>query len=194
MHGAFRIGSFWEDIPQHADRAQCASCNASPESLEHILIDCDNVAITTIWTLAKQTWPTSFGPWPEIQLGLILGCGSIALPHTNDDDSTNKGPSRLLQILISESAHLIWVLRCERTIQGLTHSPDSIKTRWCNKINQRLDLDRHIATTYNRKPVTRHLVLNTWQATLLERFPFLEEDWITNHEVLVGITLTRSPP
>ena len=194
MHGAFRIGKFWEDIPQYADRARCASCNASPESLEHILIDCDNVAITTIWTLARQTWPSSFGPWLDIQIGLILGCGSIALPHQTEDDSTNNGSSRLLRILLSESAHLICVLRCEHTIQGLgTHSPSSIRTRWYNKINQRLDFDRHIVTTYNRKPVTRQLVLNTWQAALLERFPFLEEDWITNHEVLVGITLTRSP-
>ena len=162
--------------------------------MEHILIDCDNVAISTVWSLAKQTWPSTFGLWPEPQLGLILGCGSIALPQQDDDDSTKTGPSRLLRILISESAHLIWVLRCERTIQGLSHSTDSIKTRWYNKINDRLNLDRHIATTYNRKPITRQLVLATWQTTLLERFPFLEEDWITNHEVLVGIKLTRSPP
>ena len=114
--------------------------------------------------------------------------------HQDDDNSTHSGPSRLLRILISESAHLIWVLRCERTIQGLSHSTASIKSRWYNKINQCLDLDRHIATRYNRKPITRQLVLDTWQATLLERFPFLEDDWITNHEVLVGITLTRSPP
>ena len=194
MHSAFRIGPFWENIPQHADRARCASCNTSPESMEHILIDCDNVAISTVWSLAKQTWPSTFGLWPEPQLGLILGCGSIALPHQDDDDSIKTGPSRLLRILISESAHLIWVLRCERTIQGLSHSTDSIKTRWYNKINDRLNLDRHIATTYNRKPITRQLVLATWQTTLLERFPFLEEDWITNHEVLVGIKLTRSPP
>ena len=43
---------------------------------------------------------------------------------------------------------------------------------------------------YNRMPVT--IQLDTWQAALLERFPFLEEDWITNHDVLVGIKLARS--
>ena len=71
-----------------------------------------------------------------------------------------------------------------------------IESRWLNKINHRLNLDRHITTVYNQKPVTQKLVKDTWhcqQASLLERHPSIEEDWITNHEVLVGITLTRSP-
>ena len=193
LHGAFRIGKFWNDIPHLTNRAHCASCNESPESLKHILIDCDNSAISTIWRLAEQTWPNSFGPWPDIQLGLILGCGSIALPHPDDESIIWSGPSRLLRILISESAHLIWVLRCECTIQGLNHSANTIKSRWCNKIDQRINLDCHITTIYNWKPITRKLVQNTWQAALLERLPSLEEDWIMNPEVLVGITLTRPP-
>ena len=168
MHGAQRIGKFWDDIPQYAHRARCASCNDSPETLEHILIDCDNAAIPTIWNLARQTWPMSFGPWPDIQLGLVLGCGSIALQDQNADNTIRSGPSRLLRILISESAHLLWVLRCERTIQGLNHLIDSMRSRWQNKINQRFNLDRHIANIYNRKPITRKLVQNTWQAVLLE--------------------------
>ena len=193
MNGALQIGQFWDNIPQHAHKSHCASCNASPESLDHILIDCDNDAVTTVWSIARQTWPSSFGPWPDVQLSLILGCGSIALPLEDDESLTHTGPSRLLRILISESAHLIWVLRCERTIQGLHHSTNTIKSRWLNKIDHRLNLDRHIATIYNRKPVTQKLVKDTWQPSLLEQNPSLEEDWITNHEVLVGITLTRSP-
>ena len=51
LHGAFRIGDFWNDIPQYAHRAHCSSCNEAPES-EHILIDCDNIIISTIWNLA----------------------------------------------------------------------------------------------------------------------------------------------
>ncbi|KAG2360299.1 hypothetical protein BDR07DRAFT_1412806, partial [Suillus spraguei] len=55
------------------------------------------------------------------ELGLILGSGAIALPYATDkDDPENaknaakkKGTSRLLKILISKSAHLIWTLRWE---------------------------------------------------------------------------------
>ncbi|KIM57098.1 hypothetical protein SCLCIDRAFT_131321, partial [Scleroderma citrinum Foug A] len=66
-----------------------------------------------------------------------------------------KGSSRLLRIFVSESAHLIWVLRCERTIQGRNHSPDAVRSRLQNRINHRITLDRQIPTTLNHKPVTR---------------------------------------
>jgi hypothetical protein len=43
------------------------------------------------------------------------------LPKPNGEDNretrTGAGAARLLQILLTESAHLIWVLRCERVIQ-----------------------------------------------------------------------------
>ena len=146
LNGILQIGQFWDDIPQHTHRACCASCNTFPESLDHILINCDNDAVTTVWSVVRQTWTSSFGPWPNIQLGLIIGCGSTALPLKNNVSLTHTGPSRLLRILISESAHLIWVLRCERTIQGLRHSTSTIKSRWLDKINHQLRLDRHIAT------------------------------------------------
>ena len=66
-------------------------------------------------------WPHDPHLWPEISLGIILGCGSISLPVRNPQnpgdnqtqDTAPKGVMRLLQILISEAAHLIWVLRCE---------------------------------------------------------------------------------
>ena len=127
MHGAFRISQFWKNIPQYTERAHCASCNPSHESLDHILIDCDKVAISTIWTLVKQTWPNSFGQWPEIHLGLILGCGGIPHPHQDNDNSTNSRPSRLLCILISESAHLICA-----PLQ--THHPGSVTFNHLNQI------------------------------------------------------------
>ena len=49
--------------------------------------------------------------------------------------------ARLLRILLSESARLIWVLRCERIIQETLHTNEAVKTRWYNKINHRLSLD-----------------------------------------------------
>ena len=50
-------------------------------------------------------------------------------------------PARLLRILMSEIAHLIRVLRSERTIQNKQHSRNEIKNRWHAKINHRLQLD-----------------------------------------------------
>lgn len=78
MHGAYRIGDYWLNIPTYEQRARCAHCNTDTESMEHILLECSNNARTIIWPLAKETWPESFGAWPQINIGTILGCGNIS--------------------------------------------------------------------------------------------------------------------
>jgi len=102
-----------------------------------------------------------------------IGC----LNATRDKDSQDpirrhpctiaikKGNTRLLQILISESAHLIWVLRCER-IQGKTHSDDEIRTRWLRKINERLTCDWIAAMEIVRNKTYTKLIKNTWKKAL----------------------------
>ena len=189
LHASLKIGEFWENIPLYEQRARCSICNEATESLDHILIDCHRGQANNIWTLAKSIWPTAFGAWPEIHLGTILGCGSVSPPTPQNDNRPNPGKSRLLRILLSESAHLIWVLRCERVIQETLHTNEAVKTRWYNKINHRLSLDRYIASKWNRKPITQEIVKRTWYPSLLQNSPDLTEDWVTNSEVLVGIKL-----
>ena len=189
INNALRIGEFWERIPNLEQRARCASCNAPTESLEHILIDCDHPSTKQIWMLAKRLWPTNHPQWQDPSLGILLGCGSIALEPTETHPDT-KAPSRLLRILLSEAAHLTWVLRCERTIQGATHSPAAVETRWRTKINQRITTDRFLATFHEQKSLTRNLVYNTWTPTLHRLCPDLDPDWVSKHEVLVGINPT----
>ena len=193
IHNALRIGDFWSNIPHLSDRAHCAGCNTTPESLEHILLDCESPTVQQIWRLAQRTWPPTLGNWPDLSLGLILGCGSIALPQPEETHIRQNGPSRLLRILISESAHLIWVMRCERTIQDRAHSPEEVQKRWQNKINYRITLDRQITTTMNHKPITKKIVADTWEQSLLLHSTTLDPEWINHLEVLVGITLARPP-
>jgi hypothetical protein len=78
----------------------------------------------------------------EINIGFILGLNAAGVNNPQDQIernprsiATQKGMTRLLQILISESAHLIWVLRCERIIREENHSDDEIRARWLRKIN-----------------------------------------------------------
>ena len=100
---------------------------------------CRSPPVRQIWSLARRTWPHRNIPWLEINLGTILGCGRLSTTHTANvnnqiRDRNNKthlkGTSHLLQILISESAYLIWVLRCERVIQEKLHNNQEIKSRW----------------------------------------------------------------
>lgn len=171
LHNALKIGDFWAAIPnpQYTIRAFChhQGCDNSVESLEHILLDCCSPECKTIWRLTKALWPTHIRPWPPITIGTILGCGSLKLAPTepydaNQDKQHGPGISRLLQILISEAAHLIWALRCERVIGGNHHSTETIEKRWVQKIDHRLQLDRFIATRIRRSKLSSHIVKTTW--------------------------------
>ena len=152
LHNALKIGNFWAAIPnpQYATWAlcHCQECDNVTETLEHILLECSSPECQTIWRLTKALWPTNAHPWPHITIGTILGCGSLTLSPpdpTNNHYNKLSGVSQLLWILISEAAHLIWVLRCEQVISGTRHSTNTIKSRWQHKIDHHLQLDRLIA-------------------------------------------------
>jgi len=191
MHGTQKIGKFWTTIEALTHREKCGSCNTT-ESMEHILTRCREPPVRTIWTLVEQSWPREFLKWPRITIGIILGCGCIS-KHDNDRQRNEnqrknlekKGASRLAIILMSEAAHLIWVLRCERVIQGRHHSDNEIDARWKIAINTRLTSDKIIATRIKRENKFTNLVINTWKPLLTKDGP-LPHNWINNREVLVG--------
>ena len=193
MHGTQKIGDYWRNIPGYEERQKCQTCG-STESMEHILSVCQNPAVQTIWNLAKNRWPHEDIPWPEINIGTILSCGNICVRPNADYQPlaaeapkkvSKAGETRLLQILISESAHLIWVLRCERVIQEKRHNVEEMTKRWHNVINKRLTDDRIIATQIKRTKGALQKVKRTWEKTL-EKDGDLPELWIQNKEVLVG--------
>jgi hypothetical protein len=104
--------------------------------MDHILISSNELAVRLIWDLAKKVWPHTNIQWPEINLGIILGCGSVKkLPLTQQDEndprptSTKKGAAYLFHLLVTESAHLIWAIRCERVIQEKVFSEREIRTK-----------------------------------------------------------------
>ena len=62
---------------------------------------------------------------------------------------------RLLQIILSEAVHLIWVLRCERVIQEKTLNGQGVTKRWNRAINERLTTDRITAQKKRNKNFTQ---------------------------------------
>ena len=102
----------------------CLKCNEI-KSMGHILTQCTEWTMPMVWRFVKDLWPHRTIPWPEVTLGTILGCSSISLKSDrqgrNDQRQPHKktypGATWLFQILLSELAYLIWVLRCERVIQ-----------------------------------------------------------------------------
>jgi len=91
-----------------------------------------------------------------------------------------------LQIIISESAYLIWVLRCERVTQAKEHSDDEIKGRWLRVINERLTINKITATRVKRKDGFTTLVVNTWEQALEKERGLPPK--LNHSEVLVGRT------
>ena len=194
-HSTQKIGSYWAHIPGYEDCQFCTVCN-STESMEHILLHCQAGPNETIWRLASNLWPHGPNLWPQLNIGTLLGCGVIHLPveptqiehqegYHPRQYCNRKGASRLLQIILSESLHLIWVMRCERVIQDKRHSSQETKKRWLNAINTRLTQERIVATKVKRNQTFTDLVKATWKPALTAngRHP---NNWPFTSEVFSG--------
>ena len=196
-HETYKVGAYWSHLRGSEEREICRTCNET-ESMEHILTKCEHPTTRKIWSLARDIWPFNNIPWPDLNLGVILGCGCITLQSSRRRQAPNRGkrkilqgPTRLLQILLSESAYLIWVMRCERVIQGLQHPISEVERKWLRAINERLTMDKITATRIKRNDGFTKSVVNTWEQLLTENRE-LPINWINVHEVLVGRTTRRT--
>ncbi|KAJ3714448.1 hypothetical protein C8R42DRAFT_591482 [Lentinula raphanica] len=153
--------------------------------MEHILTECEKSNQKLIWSLTEALWQGKTTEWINPCFGTILGCGLIKM--INDEGKHLAGDSRLFRIMISESAYLIWKLRCEAVIQGKEISEIEAKRRWKATIDSRLELDCLLASTKLTKGrLDKGLVKNTWLEVLREQ-DNLPEEWIGEGGVLVGI-------
>ncbi|KAJ7821842.1 ribonuclease H-like protein, partial [Mycena leptocephala] len=193
MHGAHRLGKWWLNIPECEERANCAHCGAE-ETLDHILLECPSPGQSEVWKLAEQFW-TKKGPrWPAVSMGTILGSGLAVFK----DDAGKPQPAlaRLYKILMTESAHVIWKLRCDSVIGrgGTPPSTHEVHNRWVKVMNERLEIDINLTnrSKYGKQhALSPALVLDTWRGTLLDEGT-LPTDWLREPGVLVGITPKRS--
>ncbi|KAJ7861304.1 hypothetical protein B0H13DRAFT_2237295 [Mycena leptocephala] len=71
MHDIFHIGPYWEHVPNLEILGQCQTCGA-PESLEHIMLECDASGQRQVWQQTELFWRLR---WPKLNWGLLLGCG-----------------------------------------------------------------------------------------------------------------------
>ncbi|KAH9952312.1 hypothetical protein BC827DRAFT_1104486, partial [Russula dissimulans] len=83
----------------------------------------------------------------------------------------------LLQILISETAHLIWVLRYKQKIQEKRHPIKEIRARWLKIINARLTNNKITATKVKQNKRFSRLVENTWEQVLRKEGD-IPDDWL----------------
>ena len=173
--------------PEFQERSICQVCQTA-ETIDHILTKCNANGQAHIWRLAQKLWFKKDKTNLAISLGTILASPSIMV---KGNKRKKNGANRLYRLIMSESAHLIWKLRCERVIQkeGAEIPSCKIESRWMEIMNARLDLDRKLANPkYEAKSLPIELIQNTWKHTLRDE-KLLPNNWVTYSGVLVGIDL-----
>lgn len=194
IHGAYKIGKYWRNIPEHDRREYCMTCGTE-ESMSHILTECQSSGQEVIWRLANELLEKRGITWSNPTLGKILAC---TLPHFKSKKKPLPGKNRLYTIIISESMHLIWKIRCDWTIErkadpAKCYTTEEIETKWLNTINNRLKYDCLMSNhhRYGRKATSRQLVENTWWGTLKNEH-LLQDNW-TYHTDGVLVSIERRP-
>ena len=181
IHDGYKVGRYWERIPGHEFKGTCSRCGIA-ESMKHILTECELPGQEEVWELASEIWHKKTGEdLPKPTTGQVMACAAIK--------RRDAGTTRFFRILVSESAHLIWRLRCERVIQQKPPaSLREIQNRWLRSINNRLGIDCALVNEkkYGKKAVKKSLVLKTW-SKVLQNENILPTDWTREVGVLVGI-------
>ncbi|KAF9266931.1 hypothetical protein L218DRAFT_857161, partial [Marasmius fiardii PR-910] len=163
LHGSFKVGRYWRNIPECEDRAVCTHCN-EPEIMRHILLKCRAPGRKQIWDLTKRLWRRRGLPWPKLGMGTILSCGYTTFK--TDDDEVDYGASRFYQILMSESAYLIWKTRNQRVINGDDPpTPTEIENKWKHTLKLRYKTDLLLTNKrkYEKHALSPALVHGTWK-------------------------------
>ncbi|KAF6756680.1 hypothetical protein DFP72DRAFT_810218, partial [Ephemerocybe angulata] len=192
MHEGYKLGKYWDNIDElRDDRMPCVECGVPVESMAHILQDCKVSGQETVWELARAAWEITGLEWPCVTVETVLGVG--LLKAKDGDGKVLKGRTRLLQILISESAHLAWCIRCEHRISSKSHTQGEIESRWRAALSKRLRIDWALANkqAYGKKALSYRVVEATWYKVASNR-ETIRSDLVAT-EVLVGSARSRRP-
>jgi hypothetical protein len=142
MHGAYKIGEYWNKISNYKERVTCPICRVE-ESIEHILLACDVPARKAIKKAEKELWRTCTNePFPNDNIRTRVGSALLSLKAGKD----TAGLERFWRIVQLETDQIIWTIQCEaRIARGdhpeERHSEDEALNRWQSAIERRLNIE-----------------------------------------------------
>ena len=93
-------------------------------------------------------------------------------------DRPDAGATRLIKILISEAAYLIWITRCERAIRGNEHTERETRAAWRKTLNRRISEDTTTASRVRRTSDYINLIKSTWEKSLEKFYGSIPNNWI----------------
>ncbi|EJD51921.1 hypothetical protein AURDEDRAFT_56341 [Auricularia subglabra TFB-10046 SS5] len=167
IHSAHKIGAYFAKMPQPwKGYGTCETCGVT-ESIEHILTECPESRQEQIWSYVENFMGhriVDFSP----SLGTILGCANV--PCAAWGGGRDGARERSYRIIVSESAYLIWKIRCEKKI-GHAEDPNwrisdaEVRKRWDKMVSTRYHLDHKLTNKqrYGRRALDRHEVWATWR-------------------------------
>ncbi|KAH9476331.1 hypothetical protein JR316_0011906 [Psilocybe cubensis] len=196
IHDGYMVGDNWLKPgfnAEYQERSKCRQCGQGTETMTHIIEKCSASGQAQVWNLARELWGMRTNkPWPNATLEEII----LSTRPTRREKPKGKmldnaeGEARLLRILMTESAYLIWKIRCDAVIkhEGQQQATGiEIHNKWLKTINSRLELDSILTRPkYGKKALKKKVVLNTWRGTLRDEGN-LPRDWTGRYGVLVGI-------
>jgi hypothetical protein len=194
IQNAYKIGDFWLPIEGHQARGICPLCNVV-EDMDHILTKCGAKPRIIAWNQENSLWKNKYNSDLPNGLGNILGCG---LANFENEGKPNKGKNRLLQILTSETAFIIWKMRNERMIRDndSTQEPSTseIRNRWTNAIDKRLTMDRALTDNARfKKRAIDHKLVKATRSGCLHSEEDLPNNWVTVNGGFSGYIADVSP-
>jgi ribonuclease HI/exonuclease III len=190
IHGIHKIGEYWDNIPGHRSYSSCKTCGMT-ETFAHIMFECASEAREAVWALAENAWDSSRYEWPMLTEGLVMGVGLLkAIPKLDQPTpmapmGVPGGASRLLRILISESAFVIWKIRNDLAIAKKRTSARSATAKWRYAMEDRLRTDRLLASR-DKEDRSAWRVKGTWSGALID-IEGLPENWLTDMTVEVRV-------
>ncbi|EJD46549.1 hypothetical protein AURDEDRAFT_63155 [Auricularia subglabra TFB-10046 SS5] len=167
IHGGHKVGDYFSKMPRPwADFAKCPTCGCT-ESMHHILFECPDHGQKVVWELVRTFLRhKAVEDFTPNNLGLIWGC---ALVTPGVGGSRNSGADRAYRKVVSESAFLIWKMRCEKRIE-YRDNPDwklpdrAVIARWDAMMRRMVSFDYKLNATMTGHVGKRYaLTAATWR-------------------------------
>ena len=116
LHGGFKVGKYWNNIPGYEDRGQCPNCEQT-EDMNHILFVCPLNKGRTLWCTAREIFEQKGITWPQDMDHTYIMAAPL-LKIRNHTSKTRIGASRLSTIVILECTWQTWKVRYKRVIDS----------------------------------------------------------------------------
>ncbi|KAH9852135.1 hypothetical protein C2E23DRAFT_731757 [Lenzites betulinus] len=189
LHDAFMVGESWMKAnmsEQLRARATCRTCNVT-ETMEHILFKCRAAGSQKAWELVERLWKRTGAEWIEPSWGTVVAAACVSRGGRGKERRVNE--EKRWTAVATETAYVIWKLRCERVIQneGRNFSDQEVEARWRSAMNRRLTLDRDAAAPrIGKAALKRGEIEQIWSPLLEINTP---ANWMEKYGVLVGIRI-----